>query len=82
MIFFNVILASITNGFDKMRESILEKDYNKKIFALFVEKREVIVLMMVKILMSTHLSIINGSILYLYAIFYFKIKRNYPKKNI
>jgi len=38
MIFFNVILASITNGFDKMRESIIEKDYNKKNFCFICQK--------------------------------------------
>jgi hypothetical protein len=38
MIFFNVILASITNGFDKMRESIIEKDYNKKNVCFICQK--------------------------------------------
>ena len=38
IIFFNLILASITNGFDKMRESIIEKDYNKKNICFICQK--------------------------------------------
>ena len=38
IIFFNLILASITNGFDKMRESIIEKDYNKKNVCFICQK--------------------------------------------
>ena len=38
MIFFNVILALVTNGFDKMRESIAEIDYNKKNICFICQK--------------------------------------------
>ena len=38
MIFFNVILASITNGFDKMKETIDEKNYNKKNICFICQK--------------------------------------------
>ena len=52
MIFFNVVLATITNGYDKMKEKIDKKIMTKKMFALYVIKQELIVLRISKILMS------------------------------
>jgi len=39
MIFFNVILASITSSFDKMKESIDEKEYNIKNLCFICQKK-------------------------------------------
>ena len=38
MIFFNVILATITNSFDEMKQSIMEKNYNKKNVCFICQK--------------------------------------------